>query len=124
VNAIAHGGSVLARHPPLFNAISPCLEGNIDTRDVDVNNPGTQLECSVSDVQNAGTPMRTETQIPVCPMSNPTTPAANGPRPCYWIDQNTTACPAPDTGYELNLVRNQPPAVGTEVDVECAIAPM
>ncbi len=104
----------------LFNAISPCLEGPVDTTDVDPSNPGTQLDCTVSDVVTGGS----DTAIPRCPMQDATTPAANGPRPCYWIDKNTTTCPSPDTGYELNIVRTQPPAPGTNVDVECAVATM
>lgn len=103
----------------LFNAISPCLEGPVDTTDIDPNNPGTQLDCNVNDTQGS-----TSTPIPRCPMQDASTPAPNGPRPCYWIDQNTTTCPAPDTGYELNLVRTEPPAIGTTVDVECAVATM
>lgn len=104
----------------LFNAISPCLEGPIDTADIDPSNPGTQLDCNVTDVQVDGSSV----VIPRCAMQDPTTPAASGSRPCYWIDKNTTTCPSPDTGYELNLVRTQPPAPGTTVDVECAVATM
>jgi hypothetical protein len=100
----------------LFNAISPCLEGPLDTTDIDPNNPGTQLDCNVTDDQLGGS----NTVIPRCPMQDATTPTANGPRPCYWVDMNTTTCPAPDTGYELNVVRTAPPAPGTNVDVECA----
>jgi hypothetical protein len=103
----------------LFNAISPCLEGPVDPTDVDPANPGTQLDCDVNDVTGSGS-ASTPQPIVRCP----TTPTPNGPRPCYWIDQNTTTCPAPDTGYELNIVRAQPPAPGTSVDVECAVATM
>lgn len=105
----------------LFNAISPCLEGPVDPADVDPNNPGTQLDCNVNDVTAANT---TPQPVVRCPMQDATTPTAGGPRPCYWIDKNTTTCPAPDTGYELNIVRAQPPAPGTSVDVECAVATM
>jgi hypothetical protein len=101
----------------LFNAISPCLEGPVDPTDIDPSNPGTQLDCNVEDTQGS-----VSTTIPRCPMQDASTPAANGPRPCYWIDNNPTTCPAPDTGYELNLVRTEPPAIGTTVDVECAVA--
>jgi hypothetical protein len=104
----------------LFNAISPCLEGPINTTDIEPNNPGTQLDCNVNDVLVDGS----STAIPRCPMQDASHPAANAPQPCYWIDQNTTTCPAPDTGYELNVVRNQPPAPGTTVNVECAVVAM
>ncbi len=105
----------------LFNAISPCLEGPIDDTDADTTNPGIQLQCTVSDVQEADTGSSVETVMPACPMSDPATPAPSGPRPCYWFDKNTTSCPAPDTGYELNVVRTTPPATGTSVDVQCAL---
>jgi len=106
----------------LFNAISPCLEGNVDPTDADPNNPGTQLQCTVSEVLNAGTMSQTSTQMPACPMQDAMTPAANGPRPCWWVDKNTTSCPAPDTGFELNIVRNGAAAPGTTDDVECAVS--
>jgi hypothetical protein len=106
----------------LFNAISPCLEGAIDPADADPNNPGIQLQCTVNEVLNAGTMTETSTQMPTCPMSDATTPAPNGPRPCWWVDKNTTSCPAPDSGYELNFVRTGAAAPGTTVDVECAVS--
>lgn len=105
----------------LFNAISPCLEGPIDPTDADPTNPGTQLQCTVSDVADAGA---AATLIPTCTMQDATTPAPHGARPCWWIDNNTTSCPAPDTGFELNVVRTSPPATGTTVDVECATTSM
>jgi hypothetical protein len=103
----------------LFNAISPCLEGRVDPTDIDPNNPGIQLDCNVADTHGDES-----VAIPRCPMQDASTPAPNGPRTCYWIDQNTTTCPAPDTGYEINIVRADPPATGTVVDVECAVAEM
>jgi hypothetical protein len=57
------------------------------------------------------------------PMQDATTPAATGPRPCWWIDYDPVACPAPDTGFELKLVRTQFPAPGTSVELECALLP-
>ncbi len=106
----------------LFNAISPCLEGPIDPADADPNNPGIQLQCTVSDVQNAGTATETGTVMPAYKMQDATTPAADGVRPCWWVDTNTTSCPSPDTGLELNFVRTAPAAAGTTVDVECAVS--
>ncbi len=105
----------------LFNAISPCLEGPVDTSDADPNNPGVQLQCTVNDVLNLGGSDATQTLIPACPMSDPNTPSASGPRPCWWADMNSASCPAPDTGYELNVVRSAPAATGTTVDVQCAV---
>ena len=106
----------------LFNAISPCLEGDVDPADADPNNPGTQLQCTVTDVITSDTSGQSSTPMPPCQMQDPTTPMPGGARPCWWIDKNTTSCPSPDTGFEMNFVRAQPPAPGTRVDVECAVA--
>jgi hypothetical protein len=115
----------------LFNAISPCLEGPVDTSDADPNNPGTQLQCTVNDVLNQGGSDQTETLIPACTMANSANtgamcntapcPASGTATPCWWTDQNTTSCPSPDTGYELNIFRSTPAATGTTVDVQCAV---
>ncbi len=117
----------------LFNAISPCLEGSLDTRDSDSTNPGVQLQCTVNDVLNIGGSNQTETQMPACKMINSanaaTTPACNTPPcpdpsqtlPCWWSDDNPTACPAPDTGYEINFYRTTPAAPGTTEAVQCAV---
>jgi hypothetical protein len=117
----------------LFNAISPCLEGSLDTRDSDPNNPGVQLQCTVNDVQNIGGSDQTQTLMPACKMINSpntaTTPACNTPPcpdpsqtlPCWWSDMNTMNCPAPDTGYEVNFYRSSPAPAGTTEDVQCAV---
>jgi len=97
----------------------------LDPTDADPNNPGIQLQCTVSDVVNAGTPGEMDTAMPPCQMTNATTPVPPAaPGSCWWVDMNTTNCPAPDSGYELNFVRSQPPATGTTVDVECAVTAM
>ena len=106
----------------LFNAISPCLEGAVDPSDADPNNPGTQLQCTVTEVVTTDTSGATTTAMPACQMQDATTPTPGGARPCWWIDKNTTTCPAPDTGFEMNFVRTAPPALGTTVDVECAVS--
>lgn len=104
----------------LFNAISPCLEGDIDPRDVDPVDPGLQLQCTASDVQNAGGAHETSSLIPACAMQDATTPAPGGARPCYWIGQDAAACPAPGSGLEVKFVRDQSPPTGTTVKIECA----
>jgi hypothetical protein len=106
----------------LFNAISPCLEGPVDASDADPNNPGTQLQCTVTDVQDIHTNTETRTLIPACKMQDATTPAAGTATPCWYTDLNQVSCPAPDTGYEINIDRGSaPPAPGTTVEVECAV---
>ena len=103
----------------LFDAISPCLEGPIDTTDVDPANPGVQPQCAVSDVQVAA---GTEAQIPACTMSAPEVPAPGGPRPCWWVKANPAACTTA-TGLELHVERASAPAAGTSVRVSCAVGP-
>jgi hypothetical protein len=115
----------------LFNAISPCLEGDINTTDADPNNPGVQLQCTVTDTQQVGSGQgcpdgsapnngECQEQIPICKMTNPTTPAS-GQGTCAWFQDDSSACPAPNTGYELTVVRASAPPTGTVTDVECAV---
>jgi hypothetical protein len=108
----------------LFNTMSSCLEGAIDTSDRDPTNPGTQLTCTVADVVDLGTASETSTLIPACTMADARTPDPNQTFPCWWADMNTTQCIAPDTGYEVVVDRNgQSPPTGTVVQVTCAGAP-
>lgn len=107
----------------LFNAISSCLEGPIDPADADLANPGAQLQCSVSDVQVNDKTGANDALITPCKMQDATTPEPGGRRPCWWIDNNPTACPSPNTGFDLKVERTQPPATGTNVVIECALAP-
>jgi hypothetical protein len=107
----------------LFAAISPCLEGPIDPTDVDPTNPGVQLACSVSDVQNAGTSMQVEEIVPPCRMADPTTPAPGQPT-CYWISSNPT-CTSPTgaTELQINFLRTGGIPVGTVTEVACLTRP-
>jgi hypothetical protein len=108
----------------LFNAVSPCLEGDVDTRDTDPNNPGTQLDCTVTDVQNAGTSSQTSTLIPACKMAAAGMVDPASAKPCWWSDSSATSCPTTTTHFEINFDRTSPPATGTTTDVECAICPV
>ena len=107
----------------LFNAVSPCLEGPIDTSNASTNSVGyTQLQCTVTDVQNQGTSSETQTLLQPCKMDNATTPDPGNTFPCWYDQLDTTKCPSPDTGWELNIDRNGvAPATGTVTDVQCAI---
>jgi hypothetical protein len=105
----------------LFNAISPCLEGSIDPTDADPSNPGTQLQCTVTDVAADDPTGASSAVIGACKMQDARTPLASGSRPCWWVDQDPAACPVPDTGFELELVRTEPPAPGTNLVVECVV---
>jgi hypothetical protein len=98
-------------------AISPCLEGDLATADRDPDEPGTQLECNVSDAVLE--PVATETQIPRCRMTAPDQPAAGGGT-CWWTKSNPAACGTTATELELHVERATPPAPGTSVRVRCA----
>jgi len=106
----------------LFNAVSPCLEGPIDPTDADLATAGPQLQCTASDVQVDDRSGDDRALIVPCEMEDARTPAAGGSRPCWWIDSDPVMCPPPDTGFVFKLERSQPPATGTNVVVECALA--
>lgn len=105
-------------------SVSPCLEGDVATDDVDPAAPGAQLDCAVSDVTaGAAGPDAVdeqETQIPRCAMTAPDQPAAGGARPCWWTAESPVACSATPTHLELHVERAAPPAPGTSVRVRCA----
>ncbi len=116
----------------LFNAISPCLEGNIDTTAA-FPAPGSQPDCTVSDVQNANTAGQTEQIIPPCTLStaptvaactNDACVAAGSTKPCWYVVSNPTACAGTPTGLELHVARTSPPPAGDTVEVACATKPM
>jgi hypothetical protein len=98
--------------------ISPCLDGKLVTADLDPDEPGTQLECNVSDV--VFEPEEIETLIPRCAMTGPEQPSAAGERPCWWVKQNPLACGDTPTQLELHVERTAPAASGTSVRVACA----
>jgi hypothetical protein len=108
----------------LFNTMSSCLEGPIDSTDRDPTNPGVQLTCTVADVVDLGTASESATLIPACKMDDAMTPDPNQPFPCWWADLNTAQCAAPDSGYAIVVDRNsQDPPAGTVLQVTCAGAP-
>jgi hypothetical protein len=98
--------------------VSPCLEGTVDTADIDDDNPGTQLDCTVADVQLD--PVETETPIPPCEMADADLPRAGDRRPCWWTRPNPTTCDGTATQLELHVERTAPAAPGTSVRVRCA----
>ncbi|HKA88673.1 MAG TPA: hypothetical protein VKE22_13475 [Haliangiales bacterium] len=102
----------------LFTAVAPCLEGEVNTTDVEPSEPGLQLNCSVTDVLNVATPQQTETVIPRCPMTGPTTPSPSGPRPCWWVQSDPASCPTP-TKLALRVERTSAPAPNTTERVRC-----
>lgn len=104
----------------LFDAISPCLEGALDTRDTDAQNPGVQPDCAVSDLAG-GTGTEVETVVPPCRMVSEDHPDLAGERACWWITSSAGAC-STETGLELHVERAAPPAPNTKVHVACMLA--
>ena len=98
-------------------AVSPCLEGELSSADLDADEPGTQLECNVSDVVLE--PEELEAPISPCQMTGPDQPATGGGT-CWWAKPNPAACSTTATHLELHVERATPPAPGTSVRVRCA----
>jgi len=103
----------------LFTEISPCLVGSLVTTDRDADNPGVQLDCTVSDIQIHDSGEDSEQAIPACAMAGPETPEAGGTRPCWWVASNPTTCTTA-TGLELHVERNGSAPTGTATRVRCA----
>jgi len=108
----------------LFKAVSPCLEGAINTADADPSNPGVQLDCTVSDVTGLDTASQTETPLRACKMNaDGVTPDPASPTPCWYTKANPATCMT-ETGLEITFVRGgSTPAIGTVTQVSCATAP-
>jgi hypothetical protein len=105
----------------VFNAISPCLEGAMDTRDRDEANPGLQPDCAVSDLAAPDGGADVETVIPRCHMIAGEQPELAGAPACWWVKANPAAC-VTETGLELHVERAAAAAPGTRVHVSCAAA--
>jgi hypothetical protein len=103
----------------LFRAVSPCLEGKIDTDDKDAANPGLQLDCKVSELQDPGSDAQVETLIPPCRMIADQEPDLAGERACWWVKPNA-AC-ATETQLELDVERAGAPPPNTTTRVSCAV---
>ena len=105
----------------LFHAISPCLEGKLDTTDVDAENPGLQPDCKVSELQDPDTDAQVETLIPPCSLISADQPALGSAPVCWWVKSNPGVCTT-ETHLELHVERAALPPPNTTVRVSCAIA--
>ena len=87
-------GDGLAQIAELIRRVvgNPCFESDLDTTDLDPNNPGTQLECTVSDVSNRGEPNEVEVIVPACEMADATTPAPDAKQPCWYVKPDPVKC--------------------------------
>ncbi|MBC7975137.1 MAG: hypothetical protein H7138_09145 [Myxococcales bacterium] len=102
----------------LFKAISPCLEGTLDETDIDEVKPGLQLDCAVTDVQDAYTDTPVEQVIRRCPMLDDERPDVGDGSACWWVKHNPSCDTA--TQLELQVERRASPPQGTVVQVSCA----
>jgi hypothetical protein len=115
-------GAGLAQIAQLIRRVvgNPCFESDLDTTDLDPNNPGTQLECTVSDVSNRGKPNEVEVIIPPCKMADATTPAPDARQPCWYVKPDPVKCEAYPTKLTFAVhpeQRGAPP--DTHTIVQC-----
>jgi hypothetical protein len=87
----------------------PCIQGI--PADVDLETPGPQYECAVSDVQKPGTAEAVETVIPAC-----NTALSN--KPCWHIAVDADRCPADDQ-LALKIERSVDPPPDTHIIANC-----
>jgi hypothetical protein len=87
----------------------PCIQGI--PADVDLETPGPQYECAVSDVQKPGTVDAVETVIPACN-------ASQSNKPCWHIAVDADRCPADDQ-LALKIERSVDPPPDTHIIANC-----
>ncbi|HMG22398.1 MAG TPA: hypothetical protein VK607_13795, partial [Kofleriaceae bacterium] len=102
----------------LIKALSPCLEGTLDTADRDAANPGLQPDCTVSEITDVDTAAQVEVLIPRCAMTAASQPDLAGAPACWWVEVD----PSCDTQTQLGLriERAAPPPSRSLVRVSCA----
>jgi hypothetical protein len=115
-------GAGLAQIAQLIRRVvgNPCFESDLETTDLDPNNPGLQIECTVSDVSNQGKANEVETIIPPCKMADATTPAADAKQPCWYVKPDPVKCDAYPTKLTFAVhpeQRSTPP--DTHTIVQC-----
>ncbi len=94
----------------------PCINGTLS--DVDLDTPGPQYDCSVSDVTNVGKPTQAEDVMPACD-------GTNSIKPCWKIQKDTMNCPAqnpdgtPNAQFVLKVERAETPPPETHVIAYC-----
>src|SRR5262249_31586588 len=100
---------------------TPCLDGPLDTTDVDPGMPGIQIDCQVSDVTFPGRADSTETVLPRCPMRDESTPDTTTV-PCWWTTVDATACKDTQTHVALKVERGAAePPLGTNEVARCVL---
>jgi hypothetical protein len=102
---------------------TPCLTGPVDTTDINPAEPGTQIDCQVSDVRFPGQEGSTETVVPRCAMRDDHTPVTDV-LPCWWTSIDSTICPAvlSETHTVLHVERSAAGApIGTHEVAKCVL---
>jgi hypothetical protein len=103
----------------LLTALSPCLEGTLDTTDRDPANPGLQPDCTVSELQNLDADTPDEAVFRRCRMLADDQPDL-ATAPCWWV-RSDPACTT-ETHLALHIERRGPPPPSSTVRVSCAAA--
>jgi hypothetical protein len=101
---------------------NPCLDGDVNKDDINPNEPGTQIECSVADVRYPGTEQESSKTIRRCQMQDETTPVAAQAHPCWYTKPDSTCVPpASPSGLQLLVERDTgaDPPTGTYVQASC-----
>ncbi|HTJ42626.1 MAG TPA: hypothetical protein VL463_11060 [Kofleriaceae bacterium] len=91
----------------------PCIEGTL--KDIDLNTPGVQPDCVVSQVTDPGTAMETEKILPECDGSHSNTP-------CWTFQTDAMQCAS--TPSMLKLVTdygNNPAPLNTHIKAQCVV---
>ncbi len=100
-----YSGALTTFGSGMLTMMGSCLDGNIETTDVNVTNPGLQLDCTVTD-RDAQNDI-VGAAIPACLMTDATTPDPSGVRPCYWLEAGVAACAG--TQIDLHVERTGAP---------------
>ena len=120
-----YSGAVADIGALLFQAVSPCIEGQVDPRDGAPNNPGLQPDCTVTELvapeTTTGDAEPVGTVVPRCKMLDETHADPAGARPCWWMAQHVEACAATETGLQLHIERSALPAPNTKDRVSCSL---
>jgi hypothetical protein len=112
---------------------NPCIEGRLDVTDLDPNEPGLQIDCSVSDVRHHRTDDEEQYPVPRCKLQeDPASPGGVKPRAdsprggiqndaCWYVYEDLQACGDYPSKLVLKIDRLTDAPTGTTVIARCAI---
>ena len=106
----------------MFKPMSSCIEGAIDTTDLDTAMPGLQLNCSVVDIVGINTDAVETTGLPACAMLNATMPVQPTSGACWWVVSDSPDCAELQNDLEVHIARTAEAAAGTVTRVSCSPA--